>query len=292
MKILVVTHLFYLDMWEEIKNKLSNIKALNHEVDYCFTLVELNDDIKAKIELFDNKARIFQFENRGYDIGPFIDLLNHVNLDSYDLVVKLHTKRDFKENISLNYHNFKGSEWRDAAFQFLDTKKNIETVIDKFLIFNHLGMVSNYKLICGKDMCYGIDLVNKSKDMLLKTKLSLKRFEFVAGSIFICRARLLKPILRLNLNINNFEKSSSIRGNNIAYTIERLFGLLVSAQGYQLKDVLSSPIIKFLDSANLRKTLFLIKKFILYWTIDISGRNDNVVRIRLFRLRLLKIKKR
>ena len=54
-----------------------------------------NAEANAKIAYRDFPlAKISIVENRGFDVGPFIKTISELNLDNYDFIVKLHTKRN------------------------------------------------------------------------------------------------------------------------------------------------------------------------------------------------------
>lgn len=89
--ILTHVHLYYIDMWPEIKEKLANITV---SYDLFVTLNNRNERLQQDILNFKNDAVIQIVDNRGFDVGPFIKLLNSVDLDQYDYIIKLHTKRN------------------------------------------------------------------------------------------------------------------------------------------------------------------------------------------------------
>ena len=69
-KIAVHLHLYYLDMWENIKNSY----LVNLDSDYFLyvTMNEDNEEIKKDILSFHPNSKIVKIENLGFDIGPFI----------------------------------------------------------------------------------------------------------------------------------------------------------------------------------------------------------------------------
>ena len=60
--------------------------------DLYITLVKENAALVKEIQAFHPATTVWQVENRGFDVGPFIYFLQHINLSDYDLVLKIHTK--------------------------------------------------------------------------------------------------------------------------------------------------------------------------------------------------------
>ena len=77
MKVLVHVHIYYTWMWDELKECVHNISL---PYDLFVTMVDNNEELKQKILNFNSQAQIHIVEHRGYDVWPFIDVLNHVNL--------------------------------------------------------------------------------------------------------------------------------------------------------------------------------------------------------------------
>ena len=98
--ILVHVHIYYEFLWPELKSCLKNIDGYTHQI--VVTLVKENPKLQEDILSSFPNAKIEIVENLGFDLGPFIHVLNEVNLDDYSYVIKLHTKRDIptKESFS------------------------------------------------------------------------------------------------------------------------------------------------------------------------------------------------
>ena len=118
-KVLLHLHLYYTDQLKFMIKKMKNINSCNW--DLYVTLVEENQKIINQIKEFKPDAKIIIVENRGYDVWPFLQVLNHVNLDDYDFILKFHTK---------NYRNIKdfygkGFSWRNFLIDALLKNKKI-----------------------------------------------------------------------------------------------------------------------------------------------------------------------
>lgn len=246
--ILVHLHIYYVDLYEELKKCILNI--VSYEFDLFITMVEEHSEIISDIKTTFPNAKIKIVENRGYDVGPFIGIINEVDLDKYSYVVKLHTKRNMKQNSLLNYFDVSGSKWRNYALDFLSSANKFKHCIEVLEKNNNIGMVSNYRLILRDE--YDDKIAQQEAIKLLK-KLGYKTvsYGFVAGTMFIMRSELLKPLLKLQLKIKDFVCPDSMHTSNIAHVMERLLGCLVLAEKQDISDVLTKrqyliPFIKFL----------------------------------------------
>ena len=229
-------HIYYVDMWEEIKEYLKNIG--DYPYDLFVTMVEDNQELRDKITTFHKAAKIWVVENRGYDIGPFIDFLHHIDLDKYDLILKLHTKnKTAARGNGLSYHGLSLTrcQWRDILYQgLLGTPQNFTHNLNCFQK-EHIGMVGAPVLIEPKNKKSAEDSYKTVQRLL--TEMGLPEYKnppFVAGTMFICRASLLQP-LKKRLTLQDFPLSDqTFQKETFAHAVERLFGAIIVAQGYKL----------------------------------------------------------
>ena len=77
-KILVHVHIFYENLYPELKACLLNLKDYN--CDYIFTFVKENKTLESDIKSTFSNAKIEIVKNLGFDLGPFVHVLNEVNL--------------------------------------------------------------------------------------------------------------------------------------------------------------------------------------------------------------------
>ena len=117
-KILVHVHIFYENLYPELKACLLNLKDYN--CDYIFTFVKENKTLESDIKSTFSNAKIEIVKNLGFDLGPFVHVLNEVNLSDYSYVIKLHTKRDIPQKGKKDWYT--GSGWRDALLKFIKNK--------------------------------------------------------------------------------------------------------------------------------------------------------------------------
>ena len=234
MKILVHLHLYYQNMLDEMIALLQNID--NYNYDLYVTIVKEDFEIVKKLKLFRSNAKIIIVENKGFDVFPFLIVLNAVNLQDYDYVIKMHTKRNMSKGVVLHgkYYIASGSYWREKLLCFLESEECFKTAIE-LLRNDSVGMISHYKLI---DDEIGECNESRALELLKETGLPSLDKKFVMGTMFICKAELLNPLKSLKLR--EFENSDSLkiinskRDGSLAHVYERLFGWIICAQNKKI----------------------------------------------------------
>lgn len=238
MKIAIHTHIFYVGIWNEIKEYLKNIEC---EYELYITLVEDNKKLKEDVLLFNKDTKIYLVDNIGFDIAPFIFFLNKINLDDYDFIIKIHTKGDSSNNTLINGSQLKGNTWRNRLLSIINPKENFEKCMSAFKENKKLGMVADFRLIVKKDIHDKTANNLAFKFMNFKNFTIAKNAKFVAGTMFITRAKLMQPIKDLNIPLSTFAtSSSSIKGATFVHAFERVLGYIIYSQGYYIDDPMHS----------------------------------------------------
>lgn len=229
-------HLYYVEMWPEIKDYLTNIR--NYPYDLFVTLVAENSSLEKEIKAFKPDAKIWIVENRGYDVGPFIDFLHHIHLADYDYILKIHTKNTTRDCLThINQFYLKNSEWSKLLWDgVLKTPKRVKEIME-LLADESVGMVGSGFLVTKtlkntnqiKETCYSV---------IRKMGITVpKKVVFIPGTMFWVKSKLMEPI-KNNFQLTDFEESgaSGIDGS-LAHVMERVLGCVVDSQGYQIKGV-------------------------------------------------------
>lgn len=227
-------HLYYRNMWEELCGLLHNMDG--YPYDLYVTMVEKDLSLMEKIKEFKPDAKIKIVENRGYDIGPFVDFLHDIDLDKYDLVMKLHTKSKNKgAKTNINRRIFNRKLWAETLINSLiGSTKQFEKNINAFKTDNLLGMVGSRYLITSDSKC--IKTVQAETEKVLEALgHHATPIKFVAGTMFICRSQLLKEV-KDHYTITDFEPTDGlVKDKTLAHVLERVLGSLVIANGYQMQ---------------------------------------------------------
>lgn len=230
--ILVHLHIYYPHLYDELKNCILNITS--HKVDLFVTMVEEHSEIISDIkETFPN-SHIEIVENRGYDVGPFIHILNQVNLDNYDYILKLHTKSDKPKPCHLYGFDASGNKWRKELISFMNNWNQTISLIEKR---KDVGMIAGANVIlksCYDKGFYVMEKVFEIAESIMQSKVD-ENYLFVAGTMFLIRAKLLKPIQN-KFTLKDFETAQE-GGETLAHIFERIFGIICCTREYKITDV-------------------------------------------------------
>ena len=231
MKILVHLHLFYQDMLPEMLTLLRSLDG--YEYDLFATVVNASPETLAELRRFKPEVTVIDVENRGYDVAPFVRVLQLADLSRYDYVIKLHTKQNLKRRAWLKNVSFTGSGWRRLLVSFMASSEQLRRTLALFRN-PETGMVSHYNLIIEAER--EDRLANARADkMLAEMGLRTEDRRFVAGTMFIVRAELLRPLKDYPCRMSDFEPyNGETPGGTLAHVYERLFGFVVTAQGQKI----------------------------------------------------------
>lgn len=239
--ILVIVHVFYPNLWPELKKCIQNVQSYPFEL--YVTMVEKNPDVEKDILKSFPSAHIEIVDGRGFDVGPFIHILNKINLDNYSYIVKLHTKRDLAENNN-GFRNMHSDIWRNNLLLPYQSKEIFHAYIENFAKYPQVGMQGYYKLFV-KNNWFQDKLLDKDsyinfRKFLQSRNLEEIPFQYIAGTIFIAKAELFKYIQNLKLTISDFSRSNRQEKGDMAHIFERFFGYIIYAQNHIVRDTLVS----------------------------------------------------
>ena len=236
MKVLAIVHFFYKEQWNEIKECLSNI-AKYDDMELFVTMPEANISFTGEILASFGNAHVKTVDNIGYDIWPFLDIINGIDLNAYDILVKLHTKRDMQDSAFLKDVNVGGSFWRDNLLEFCRTPQAWKRTRNFFRMDEKTGLVSN-------DFCIFSESSDPSHNIYPYIKKILKdmgltyspSFRFVAGSMFAARPRLFQWV-QGKYSEKDFFRADNDHSENIAHYLERVLGYAIGSQGYSFASI-------------------------------------------------------
>ena len=267
----VILHLFYQDMWDEIKEYLLNLQEIT-SFDLFITCTNDNKD------LFDNIKRTFNKNNniyievientKGADIYPFLYIINKINLNDYDLIYKLHSKQNITNELTCRLPSFTNTRfyighkiWRNLLLEAILGKNHIKKVRDAFSN-NKIGM-SGFGPLLIKFNTEKYDIFpNKFEE--ISSKYNFKYIEdhkCYVGTIFVIRANLLK-CLQNKYDISNFQTNTNEKFATITWQMEHLFGYIVEAQGYKIYNSFLNINKFIMGILSSKRTLFLYKYYL------------------------------
>lgn len=242
--IAILVYIYHIEPCEEILLLLSKLDLSNTNTDIFLAINKDTDPDKIRHLLYKyniNVKNIIFTDNIGADILPFLEQINTINYDSYDIILKLHTKISMwgpKNNInwrSLLLHSLIGS---DEIF-----KKNIKLLLDK----PKIGMMTTKGLILKNTEGNNSNKIHKLLNLLGINYSIYKHGKFSAGSMFFIKPSILHILDSSKINsiktliIENKEfkrvKDINFMDGTYSHAMERIFGYLVKYNGMTINGI-------------------------------------------------------
>jgi lipopolysaccharide biosynthesis protein len=233
----VVLHLFYLDLWPEIRRRLT---AIEEPFDLIVTVpADRRGEAEAAIRAEFPSAQLIGVENRGRDIGPFLALLGSGRFERYDYLCKIHGKK--------SPHREDGNEWRrDLLADLLGSPPAVRHLLSWLDANPATGLVGPAgSRLSDEAHRWGS---NEARVRMLAPRAGLGedeiRLDFLAGSMFWCRPAALEPLKRLKLELADFEPEQNQIDGTLAHALERMFLLAAAHAGFAAREtgeIMSAP---------------------------------------------------
>lgn len=234
MNITAIVHVYYPERWLELSECIRN---LGSETRLIVTYGVGNEKVVEAARRDFPTATFLECENRGYDIWPFLKALKLVDFAWTDLIVKLHTKRDVEvpRKTVVGFATLNDSSWRNMLLSFVRTPEAWQRTL-KCFADERVGLVGAKQLVFLRkdakkpEMARSFD---RAREFIRENwKLNApKGGAFIGGTMFAVRAALYKVLADYPFAADMFEVSAGHDTETFAHMIERLFGLVVTAQG-------------------------------------------------------------
>ena len=233
MKIAVIAHVFYPEFWPELA---ACVRTIGGDADLFVTYVD--GASVATVQADFPKAQLVACENLGYDVWPFLKVVQDLPLSDYDLVVKLHTKRDVTgEMLVLNHAWVGGGVWRERLLAFCATEKYWSRTLRRFGDPG-VGMVADRRLVFRRgDLPPALDGAfdhAREEFRRLTGCVVPASAEYVAGTMFAARPAALRPLQTRRFDAAMFEPPAGHRCETYAHLMERMLGFSVTAAGMRI----------------------------------------------------------
>jgi lipopolysaccharide biosynthesis protein len=216
---LVLIHVYHTEVWERIAAALHNLDASGFDLYINAVEGRTTDEWRQAVCREFPGAQIHLSPNLGQDIGGTLNLLQQIDLRSYDVVCKLHTKKS-------DYPGEPHGAWcADLLRACLDEPEEV------FNIFEHRPEVT----MIGSASRMGVgNGVNQRQCLQLCDRLQIDRryavSPWVAGCMFWCRTYIMQRLMAAGLNQREFVVPYG-RDGTLAHAIERIFGALARSGG-------------------------------------------------------------
>ena len=214
-RIAVVFHVYHKHVVEECLRYIDNI---HHPFDlYITTSYDVDDHIILCIKDRFPDAIAIQYANIGSDVGPFMELVS--TLCSYDLVCKIHTKRDV--------HRWKGA-WRQYPLHtLLGSKAIVDKIVDCFRDDPDVVASGPAEFYKSGEINSIPSTLRHVKRLANQTGLGShveKRWGFFAGTMFWIRPQMLLGMARNICDTPSYSKHVKQDGAP-EHGMERLLGI-------------------------------------------------------------------
>jgi len=227
-RLAVFLHLFHENLGPEFQRYLRNIP-------FSFDLF-ITTDAPAKVNIITRQFTDWNLgqvtvrvtPNRGRDIAPKLLGFREV-YDRYPFVLHLHSKVSDHAGVLAN--------WRGALLEALIGSPEIVTsVFDAFARRSDIGMIApqHFEVVrhwinWGGNFKTAEALARRMGENALSMD---KVVDFPSGSMFWARSAALKPLLDLNLTVDDFEEEKGQIDGTIAHAIERLYFYVCERAGF------------------------------------------------------------
>lgn len=241
-KIAAIVHLYYHDLWWEIRSYLKNLEFLN--CDLYITLSQDNSpsaikSIKDEIRKTYSQAFILECPNRGMDIGPFVEVMNYIAAEgrNYDYLIKIHSKKSIEAS-----GDEAGAKWRRELLEgLLGYRGKVDRVLNLFETDERVGMIGPRGMLLeksSKDQAANANLnQNKMQELGQRLKIRDRTLQYFRGSMFWCRFQpIASALLDAKLSINDFEPGYATDAS-YAHAMERLFACIIRSNGQTLYEL-------------------------------------------------------
>lgn len=229
-RIAVVLHLFYDQSWVEIKEYLKNLDAYSFDLYITVTEGRISQATLDDIQKYHDSAKVTVCPNMGFDLAPFLRVLKTLDLDDYDIVIKLQSKSTKRSWIYIYDQLFLRRDWFVNLFEGVLGADVVHTTVDKLRNDSKTGLVAAENLIV-RDPLHKRQMIAKTaKERNMEVP---EDYRFVAGTCFAVKAACLKNIQELDIAGEDFSSGTTSRGLSFGHYLERYICCTVQLQGLE-----------------------------------------------------------
>ena len=227
-RLAVFFHLYYYDLWEEIRSYLRNIEE---KFDFFINIVESiwTPEIHEGLRRDYPEARIFISKNRGKDIGGYLACMDHIDFSNYDVFCTVHTKKSPHVSKKLS------DQWRtDLLTAILGSKEKVRINLDILRRDPDIGLIGTRfwrNTVIGE---HNVEHYYRLLDEF-NVKAEARKCEYLAGTMMLVRPKIWQAIHSrygsASLEDGDGKDLEFQKDGQIAHSLERLVGNLVRHYG-------------------------------------------------------------
>ena len=223
LRVAVHIHLYYTDLAGEFVSYLKNIP-----VPFDLFVTTVDEDTAGVRSLFGDfeNVSVIRVPNKGRDIGAFLVVLNQIEPDSHDVLIKLHSKKSLGRATD-------GDKWRkELIYPLLGTKAKATVMLYAFQKRKKLGMYGAKKHLT----TLGMEQYRIFFDLCERLKIQPFPYYF-KGTMFAVRPSALKPLRESGLSMNDMTEKMERSDGYLEHALERVFGSLCAKAALTVKGV-------------------------------------------------------
>jgi glycosyltransferase involved in cell wall biosynthesis len=218
-KVAVIVHVFYGELWDEIASWLRNI-PIKFDL-YVSVPMERAPALRGLVQRYYPKAQIVEVPNVGRDVGAFFSVLPLVLAKGYTAIGKFHTKKGILEP----------EVWRQLMFRgLLGHNMLVTRILRAFQTDPDLYLVGPRDLyISGRTFPFdNAPNVEKIVHQLYPGRSLPEEWGFFAGTMFWASPKALENF------VYTMQDKFSYESDNTAHAIERIFGLVAAMENKRI----------------------------------------------------------
>lgn len=230
-RIAVHVHVYYIDLFDEVKKYLSNIP-----IPYSlFVSVTNDEDRQIVLEKIlgipqVDRIEVRVVENRGRNIAPLVVEFGRLFQD-YEYICHIHTKKSI-------YTGEEKTGWRQYLYErLLGSPDTIHAILTAFERDPKIGIICP-EIYPHLPYWACTWLSNKGIAASILKRLNIPfdpdvYFDYPVGSMFWIRKKALDPLLGLGLTTRDFPVELGQTDGTLHHTLERCFILAARSRGYR-----------------------------------------------------------
>ncbi|MGJ4803775.1 glycosyltransferase [Luteimonas sp. SDU82] len=236
-RLLVHVHLFYVDQLDVMLRTVANISDC--EYDLFVTMVEANAEVESRIVAEVPGAKVLLVPNVGYDIYPFLHVLQQVRLSDYQFVLKIHSKNRREPGQDVVYGiSVPAYAWRDELIEAVAGSKEIFRRNLEFLREDSgVGCLGARRFVFStrenrEEITYRLPEWREKCGVA-------DGHHYIGGSMFLARAYPFERLKGLRMRPDDFRSGEMGTKDykNTAHIFERLLGIVVESEGFRVVGV-------------------------------------------------------
>jgi len=236
LRVAIVIHLYYAELWPDFEQRLLAVRAPFRLI---VSTTRSNSELEPRIHASFPEAEVVFYENRGRDVGPFVELYREGRLDGFDVICKLHGKRTGASGSMAVV----GEIWRRAILHdLIGSDLVVRHILGRFAAAPNLGLIGSRRFRFPNSAVTTASAwgANEKATIELSRRIGLAagdfKLDYFAGTMFWVRRQALDGLASLSLSLDDFPPEEGQEDGTLQHAMERLFGALPSCVGMDVED--------------------------------------------------------